>query len=236
MAEEQLDLEFSDDVRSNFAECPPAGIYRDIPFADYAGWKAINSGIVKWGHVSQRHMKAAFDGKIANEDTLSRKFGRAVHTRLLEPELFSERVLVSSPCSALLKSGDRKGERCGKAAGHRVQGGDWYCGTHKPDDAIQPEDFVTEAELQRIEAMATALHESPVTALLKAEGWSEASIVFKQDSLVLKGRLDRISQQAGMLLDLKKMRLGYGTMEDCRRAIDRYSWMNQMRLYSQGVK
>jgi hypothetical protein len=242
---DQLDFDFAEDVRTNFSECPASGIYRDRDFKEwYAPIRAINSGIVTWGMVSMRHMHAAFEGRLGSEDTLSRKFGRAVHSRLLEPETFAERVLVSQPCCARLKSGDRKGATCGKAASFVLDSwtpaepntAAWFCGTHKPDAAFTPDEFVTPAELERIEAMAEALHGHPAMALLKAAGWSECSVVFEHNSLMCKGRLDRYSKEARFVCDVKKCRVGHGTMEECRKSIENYGYLRQAAIYWKAIE
>lgn len=243
MNDEQAELEFEDTLSTNANECPSQGIYRDVPFATYADWKAINSGVVKWGdRVSLKHMHAALNGLLPNEDTLSRKFGRAVHSRLLEPETFADRVLVSQPCCAILKSGDRKNLPCGKTASvltvpSSFSGGpSWFCGTHKPDGAIAPDEFVTPAELERIEAMAAGLHNHPLMSLLRAKGWSETSVVFNWGELRCKGRLDRYSKDARFVVDIKKMRLGYGSMEECRKAIEKYQYLAQACIYWKAIE
>lgn len=229
---DQLELPF-EDVPCNFAACPPVGIHRDIAFEVYASWRALNSGCLR--QPTMKHIKAAFDGQLANDDTRSRKLGRAVHVRLLEPDVYAERVLIAEPCCAELKSGERKGRTCGKSGGFVVNGR-WFCGTHKPDGAIVPLDYVSQDEAERIEAMAASLHGHPSIALLRSDGWSECSIVYESHGLKLKGRLDRFSESAKFVLDVKKMRVGFGAMDDCRKAIDDYGYLVQMAIYWKGVE
>lgn len=236
MSDDQLDLDFDADLKTNFGDCPQPGIYRDMPFADYAAIRAINSGVVRWCGVSLLHGQAAFNGQISNEDTQSRKFGRAVHVALLEPLVFAERVLIAESCAAILKTGDRKGQPCGKAGCCVDENLRWFCGTHRPDDATVPDDFVSPAEHERIQAMVATLHSHPAMALLKAPGWSECSVVYDWNGLTLKGRLDRFSADARFVLDVKKCRLGYGTMDECRKAIDNYQYLAQMAIYWKGVE
>lgn len=234
---EQLDLELSfDDVVTNTCECPNPGIYFDEDFDLYRQWKAFNSGVIKYGEVSQRHMHAAYNGEISNEDTKSRKFGRAVHTRLLEPKKYADRVLVSRPCCAELKSGDRKGQACGKSGSCVDDSMNWYCGTHKPAEVSVPAEFVSQDEHDRVEKMATSLHSHPAMELVRANGWSECSLVYDFNELRLKGRIDRYSKEARFVLDLKKCRVGYGTMELCRKAIAEYGYMRQMAIYWKGIE
>ena len=233
MSQQELDF---DDVRTNFANCPEPGVHRDVDFEAYRSWTAVNSGVVTWGTVSMRHFQAALNGELSNDDSKSRKFGRAVHTRLLEPEVYKQRVLVSQPCCAVLKSGDRKGVVCGKSSSCIDENMQWFCGTHKPTDSSVPTDYVSADEADRIEQLATELHSHKAMSLLKADGWSEVSLVFDINGVRMKGRIDRFSQPAKFILDLKKCRVGYGTMEECRKAIGNYGYMRQMALYRKGVE
>lgn len=227
-----------DDVKTNFAECAEPGVHRDVDFATYQGWKAVNSGVISCGTISMRHFQAALAGELSNDDTKSRKFGRAVHTRLLEPEQYKQRVLVADPCCAILKSGDRKGETCCKAASRVILGEIpmWFCGTHAPAESIEPDDFVSAEEAERIEALAKNLHEHKAMSLLKTDGWSEVSLVFDVNGVRMKGRIDRFSESAKFVLDLKKTRVGHGTREECQKAIGNYNYLRQAAIYVKGIE
>lgn len=102
-SQQELDLTF-DDVPTNTADCREPGIHRDVPFEEYASWKAINSGVLRWGKVSMKHMKAALDGLVKSEDTKDRKLGRAIHQRVLEPD---RPLVVATQCAAMKKDGTR---------------------------------------------------------------------------------------------------------------------------------
>lgn len=230
----QLELDF-DNARTNFADCAMPGVHRDVDFLTYQSWQAVNSGVVTWGTISMRHFQAALNGDISSDDTKSRKFGRAVHTRLLEPGRFRERVLIAQPCVAELKTGGRKGDACGRA-GSRFLSDRWYCGTHAPAEALTPLDYLSAEEADRVETMAKSLHEHKAMSLLKADGWSEVSLIFDVCGVRMKGRIDRFSESSRFILDLKKCRVGYGTMEHCRKAIADYGYMRQMSIYRKGAE
>src|SRR5688572_27676231 len=86
------------------------GIHYDLSFADYARIPALNSSVLKWGHPpsgSMLHLKAAIDGEIETEDSRDRKFGRALHVRLLEPDRYRSEILIAGECGAIKKSGQR---------------------------------------------------------------------------------------------------------------------------------
>lgn len=113
--------------------CPPPGIYENIPDAEYRSWNAISQSTLKVAsEATWAHVRATLDGKIERKsDALA--FGRALHTWLLEPHLFEDTYQVALPCAAEIKSGDRKGEECG-CAGRYFNSLDevWLCGKHAP--------------------------------------------------------------------------------------------------------
>ncbi len=321
MSEAQLELEmgFDESIATNVAECLPPGIYRDIPFEQYAAMRAFNSGVIKWGRVTIKHMLAAFEGRLKSEDTRDRKLGRGIHRRVLEP---GRPLVISRRCAGTVKA--RNGEVCGKAgkfvstepihledqfrqcehcltnAGwelttvsafgswyfekgkarirvsdhdpnvktanwlNEVSGPDirvggrmqvmpqlkaalrdepmepltfWYCGVHKPEGSIEPVDYVSEDEAMRIEKILAALHDHPAMPLLKQNGWSEVSIVWEFEGLLLKGRLDRYAEgPPPVVLDLKKMQVGKGSKLDCQTAIIKNGYLDQAAIYAKGVQ
>lgn len=221
-------------------DLPGEGIHRNVPFADYAAWPAINSGAVKWGMTTPKHMRSALEGHINSDDTKDRKLGRAIHTRLLEPDKYKESTLVSEPCCALIKSGDRKGEPCGKS-GKFVEGDpyfdgeEWFCGTHNKDGK-EPADYVSQDEFKRIERIAEAVREHNVMNLFRRPGWSEVSLVWKEDGLTFKARLDRYSPDNPLTIDLKKCQVGAGDRDSCQKSICDYGWYRQAAIYVRGVE
>lgn len=231
----QADLPFVDDVPQNFADCPAPGIHHDVPFEQYASWKAINSGIVKWGAISPKHMHAAFNGELKADDTRSMKLGRAIHCTLLEPETFAERFLIAGPCEAVLKSGERKGLECGGTAKHRNADDQWFCGKHEPPTSVPFGDAITENEHERCKAVAAALHDHFAVKLFRRKGWSEVSIVWEYAGFPMKCRLDRYAPSPPTIIDVKKCQVGKGDLESCGLAIRRYGWAQQAALYVESI-
>src|SRR5690606_29876450 len=119
--------------------------------------------LLKNGRPSMKHMKAAVEGKFEDADTTALKFGRAVHCRLLEPERYGTDILVATPCQAMTG----KGKPCGaRAKNWHQESNTWYCGikSHAPEGCIEPRDYVSEEEAERIERMAKALHDHEAMA------------------------------------------------------------------------
>lgn len=92
---------------------PEPGIYEGISFETYASWDAVNWHSLSNGLSpgSMMHVKAALDGKLKDDDSKDRKFGRAQHCLLLEGEQsFRQRFNVATRCVGVQKSG----KICGK--------------------------------------------------------------------------------------------------------------------------
>lgn len=233
----ELDLDF-DDTPSCVADCPPPGIYQDVPFEQYASWRAINSGVVKWMKVSPKHGQAALNGEIRSDDTRSMKLGRAIHCRILEPDTFADRFIVSRNCEAELKSGDRKGHQCGCNATFLGLDGRFYCGKHSPQECDTSREIITAEEGVKCERVALSLKDHPACKLIRRKGWSETSIVWEHAGMKMKGRMDRHCGEGPrpIVLDIKKCRVGYGTTEECQKAILNYDYHIQAAGYCKGAE
>lgn len=204
------------------AEIVP-GTY-DWDFEKYASVRAINSGVVSAGTVSMRHMLAALDGAFERADTKDLKLGRAIHCRLLESQRFIKEFLIATCCTSQFKDGSP----C-KAPGKWHDGKAWYCGRHKHDDCIEPRDYISIEEAERIEAIAAALHEHPVMELFRGECWTELSCIWESRGWLRKCRIDRYSRSPRpRIIDLKKCLPGKGGREDCEKAILAHAYYRQM--------
>lgn len=209
------------------------GIHYDLSFADYAKIPAFNSSVLKWGHPpsgSMLHLKAAMDGEIESEDSRDRKFGRALHVRLLEPDRYKSEVLIADKCMAVKKDG----KRC-TSNGRFYLDGTWACGTHASHLATEPEDYIDEDEAARIERMAETLKNHDCQRLFRAKGWSEVSVLWDYRGLLMKARLDRMSEEAETIIDLKKSQVGAVHKQAMEKSILQYGWHRQAALYVDGL-
>lgn len=70
------------------------GIYEGVPFDEYQQWDAINNSTLKVLNTkSALHCKYYMDNGAPDTDAMS--LGRALHTRILEPDTFDERYFVT---------------------------------------------------------------------------------------------------------------------------------------------
>lgn len=238
MADQPLFDFDADETPQNFRDCPAPGIYHGKSFEEYASWKAVNSGVVKWGLISPKHCAAALNGEIKSEDTKDRRLGRAIHCMLLEPDEFGERFVIAGRCEGVFKSGENKGQRCG-APGKYFIGGQWACGKHGASDAQSEFETLTEDEARRVRGAVDAVKHLPdeVRPMVSRPGWTEVSIVWEHKGIKLKGRLDRYSEgKRPLIIDVKKMQVGKGQREECQKAILRWGYHIQAAIYVKGIE
>lgn len=213
--------------------CPPAGFYPSVPFETYQSWNAINSGAVSAMMLSPKHGRLYLDGGLDRKDSDDMRFGRQLHLLLLEPDRAAESLVVSEPCSSVLKSGDRKGEMCGQTASY-TNGFDWRCGQHLMPCYERSTDHLSKAEYHRALKMIESLRSSEANNLLKGAGWTETSMVYEWNGITFKCRLDRLRGDNRMIIDLKKMRGGAGALHECQWAIAKRGYHRQAAIYHRG--
>ena len=221
-----------------------SGLYQRLTFAEYANMPAVNNGAIGYGMLSMRHMRAYLRGEISTGDSTARKFGRAAHTRIFEPEKYSAQVLVASPCVGIYRSGKNKGSQCSKAGKYRLsapnEDAEWFCGQHKQAGSEEPENYVTAEEAGHIEQMAESLKRHEVGKDLLLSGMSEVSIIWKHKNIWCKGRVDRLvhnqnSSRSPVIYDLKKCQVGKANQTDAERSILNYGWHRQAAMYRWGL-
>lgn len=170
-------------------ECPPVGIHEGVSFQDYRDWPAMNVSTLCEGLQSMRRLKAKLDDKLPDSDSPTMRFGRAVHSRLLEPDLFPTAFPVADQCAKIQENGNRCRYR-GKA----MNRDGWWCGNHAPADSWEPRDYVTEDELKRIESLWEFILLDPTAKDLHRYKGSECCFVTELCGVRVKGRIDKLIQ------------------------------------------
>jgi len=216
-------------------ELPP-GIHYGIPFAQYRELPGINISRLEWGQFSAEHMRAALDGKL-DRDSEAMTLGRAIHARLLEPDVYRERFRIALHCEAVLKSGDRKGRQCGNSSAYYVDG-QWLCGTHgRGNEPVA--DVISQEDADRVGAIAEKVKGHKVIRLLRQRGGYEATIVWEMEGELCKGRLDKLIPRSeklpSVVVDLKKCRLGHAKLDLFEKAILNYNYDMKAAWYVDGV-
>lgn len=187
---------------------PEPGFYPGVPFTDYVKVKAMNCHTLLWDKLSAKHMKAALDGKIVTEDSPALLFGRALHHRLLEPEVYKFKYVVAEPCAAILSSGKNKSKRCTNS-GTRLVENNWFCGQHmtgsEEDYAFDTREVLSKEDAGAIELAADAIKEHGAEKLRKYKGEFEITLVAELHGILCKCRIDKFIHNPCTVIDAKKV-------------------------------
>lgn len=173
------------------------GWHERRPMSEYLADPAASASMLwKLHTTTPAHFIEDYGG---DEETVAKRLGSVLHARLFEPATFDQYVVLG-PCEAELKSGERKGEKCGKQ-GSVFRDGHSFCGTqgHDPygkDEPMAPGiEVVTASQKRDAIAMEAALRKDrEINELLEAEGPREVIGVWqdKETGLWLRIRPDML--------------------------------------------
>lgn len=161
-----------------------AKLHKDMPMEKYHGSKETLSktGLTVFADCPARYKYLFMDGG-EKPETDSLRIGKAVHTLALEPEKWKSEYVVFE--------GDRR----------TVQGKKDYA-----EAMVSGKTIIRTADLEKIEGMANALVKNPFAlALLKSDGYVEATIEFEYQGIAMKCRPD-FMRNDGLIVDLKTTR------------------------------
>ncbi len=181
---------------------PGPGIYPGIDFDAYHVWPYLSNSRLQHFMRSPAHYQAAL--REPDRSTPALRLGRAIHTAILEPELFRGRYAVAEQCDAITKAGSQ----CSKTGSLSVEGR-WFCGQHGAGMPVDPTlTVISEDDRDTCNAMQQALRSHPCSApLLSAFAETELSIVFDDPAtgVRMKCRFDGWAPEVagGVLADLK---------------------------------
>ena len=217
---------------------PSPGIHYNVPFATYCEWKLMNASTLCHGRETMEHLKAALDGELDKGDTAALRFGRALHARLLEPEVYAQEWLVAGTCGGTMGNGPRKGERCGSPGKFITDDNEWRCGKHGVD-LEEPEQFIGSADGAKIERIAGKIREHAVVKLIRQHGGFEASIIWESQGVPLKTRVDKMITEGNChptIVDVKKVGAKRGSIDVFSRAILDYHYDLKAAMNVDAVK
>lgn len=222
------------------------GIFPGVSFADYLEWDGVNGSalsqaILEGDEFSMRHLRAALDGLLGPKTPAS-NLGRAAHCRLLEPHLFEESYLIATPCSAIRKTGDLAGKKCGATAS-LYNGEVWRCKTHKNsvEGLYEPDAYLSQSEGHAVQRMYEAVcFEHQASKLLHLEGGFETSVRWQYNDVQMKSRIDKDIPDPKYFqpccVDLKKVAKGGHAKKRFARAIERYHYDMKAAIYLDALK
>jgi exodeoxyribonuclease VIII len=209
------------------------GLYPGVNALEYHRWSGASQSRLKlMRDKSPAHMRHHMLHPTAPTEALIQ--GAAVHTCVLEPDLFPLLYTVAERCEATTG----KGERC-KLPGVLRRDGQWYCHTRghdpQPGTATDPVHALSRDDWQMCLAIRERVAAHPNTQHM-LEGESEQSAVWMDpDTHVLcRGRFDVIARGIGAVVDLKTTQSAHPLR--FRRTIFDFGYHIQAAMYVRGAK
>lgn len=211
-------------------------ITHNMPFKEYCDLPGINSHSIMKGvfPLTIKHMVA----EMANNSEVDKKdwkLGRAIHTKILEPDTFDQQWKVSLPCAGVFGHNAKKAnEVCGRYSTY-YDGIKWYCGQHC-GEAQLVRDCIDESELTRVRSVEQELKQVGHLAQFRRKGWSEVVIQFDLYGHQCKARLDRLPEDMSLVIDLKKVKPGKANHEAFSKQAADLCYHVQAWFYCEAVK
>ena len=194
---------------------PGPGIFYGVSFGEYFSWPyASNSRLTRLMR-SPAHMRVGIEA--AREPTAALTLGSAIHTAVLEPDLFHKLYCVAPECDKRTTAGRDVWTRFREAT--------------KGMSPLKPEEASTCTSV-----LAASRAHPMANLLLTLPGRNELSLVWDDEATGqrCKARIDRLCGDAGLVVDLK-------TTEDASkvsftRSIFSYGYYRQGAFYLDGLK
>lgn len=165
------------------------GLYH-LPHQRYHASEGLSQSMIK------RILRSPAHARVPVEETPAMRFGRAVHTAVLEPHLFEkEYAILPADCQV----GSGKGQRERKAE-------------FEAQAAAQGQTIVSKDDIDRVFAMSEAVWNCPPAAELLRAGERELSGYWMDpiENIPCRMRIDWLNKDAQILVDLK-------TTQDARK-------------------
>lgn len=212
------------DLDTLFIEQAPAvksaiasGIYYDLSNRDYHRDDSISkSGL---DHINKNPSQLIWskNAPVHREKLKAMDFGTAVHTILLEPELFSEQFVVAPELN--LRTNDGKAE--------------WAAFQEENQDRI----IMTFEEHEKLQIMRESVFAHPVARMIfESEGYNEASIFWTDPETEERCRIrpDRVIDWNGrpILVDVKKV----AGLDRFEKHVEEFRYHVQAAMYSDGYE
>lgn len=210
---------------------PQPGVYRNIPYQQYAELLACNATFLKkLAVMSAGHAKYEMDHPTVTKALIN---GIALHTFELEPERFAAEYEVSKPCEAIIKSGKRMGQSCGNAAEKTDDG--WLCGLHSKSATVdESAKIVTPEFLALLNNAHAEMWRVAYDLLDGAE--RELTLVWEDPGtgLLCKARLDLFQENANLIGDIKSTQSANAALFPAYAG--NYSYHLQAHWYCRGAR
>ncbi len=209
-------------------ECPEPGVYENVSFDEYNGWRALSNSALTLLDKSPRHYA---EGE-RSEPTEAMRIGELAHCGVFEPSAVAERYVIMPPfeldphnCTDSGAPSDKKTTKWYRARVREFE--DAYAGREIVPRAIYEQVISLVRELSRNERANMLLNdEGPVELCLV---WDEQVNGF-DEPVRFKGRIDKVAIRTGAIVDLKKC----PDVTDFNKVIANRKLHRQMAAYQRG--
>lgn len=216
-------------------EFPGVGLHRGIPALAYHAWPGASQSTLKiMRDRSPLHARWAMDHPQQSTDALI--VGAAIHTCVLEPDLFPTLYAFAGRCEATKKS---DGQQCSNTGTVR-RDGHWFCNVrgHDPVGFNAPGDPVIalrEGEYNACIGIRDSVRAHPATQHM-LEGDAECSAVWEdpETGVLSRGRFDDLALGIGAITDLKSA--VDASPLTFRRSLYRFGYHIQGAMYIRGAQ
>jgi hypothetical protein len=150
--------------------------------------------------------------------------GQALHTLVLEPDLFSGRFTVPPEFAPDGAKWDRR-----KTA-HK----DWW---KEYEQQAGSKTLLTAEQHESVQGMAAALQaHGTASAYLEQPGEIEQSVLFQHCGVQCKARFDKVVKNCDWVIDLKSTSANLSSYREIAKTILQYGYHRQMALYSEAYQ
>jgi len=199
---------------------PEPGIYRWIPYSEYAAWGYARKSML-WTLLnrSPAHYKTKCEAAISDSPALA--FGRAFHSWLLERETFEKYYIIGGPINP----------KTGKPYGTGTKTWTEYVAENPGKEIVSIEDMLT----IRHAAEALLHHEDIAPILQDTRGVAEESMAWEdpETGIMCQGRIDWHIPGC-LFLDVKTTRNAHPVVFGKDAA--KYGYFMQAAFYHDGLK
>jgi exodeoxyribonuclease VIII len=196
---------------------PEPGVYPGTPMEEYGRWDAANYSTLKHFKRSPAHAREALTNP--PDQTPAMALGSAVHSAVLEPDLFIEQFAAAPICDKRTKAGKKT----------------WadFCNANDDKEILKADEY------DRCMKMSKSAGRNPIIEeMIKEMGCTELSFVWvDEDTGVLcKGRVDRYARLWGnsVVADLKTTEVA--TEDSWKREVVKYQYHAQAAFYLDGLE
>jgi hypothetical protein len=210
---------------------PAPGIYRGVPWEEYAAWDCFSKSMVGPALRSGKHLEHYIkNGR--KTDAMTR--GSLVDTLLFEPELYNERYAIQPSTYTTTETKGRGANKVTKTVEKQWNLNSHTCQAIAAEIKESGKEVITRPELQSATEIVKAIRENDEAARVLDQGEFQVSIVWidERTGVKCKGRIDILGEWH--VDDLKTAR--DASPNEFSRAIGQYDYHVQAFAYTDAMR